>query len=215
MIVSLCECSLSSVIGIRDLTREEELLSAPSADLELTRDRSLEEVRLVANDISAFAFAGELWEMLLEFVDDVCRLLLRLPFALVASMIASSCRLKSSRASKDSNVAGPIWGSCCTCSSSGIPSATPCSATSNSLDSMFVLLGFSEPFSSLKPLGFAVGDFPFFCGDNISCSSVDALDDLVTLLPVVTTGRFNLGLNVCGYMASSTLSFFSWQTYSQ
>lgn len=49
--------------------------------LELTRDRSLDEVRLVANDISAFAFAGELWEMLLEFVDDVCRLLLRLPFA--------------------------------------------------------------------------------------------------------------------------------------
>ena len=51
--------------------------------LELTRDRSLDEVRLVANDISAFAFAGELWEMLLEFVDDVCRLLLRLPFALL------------------------------------------------------------------------------------------------------------------------------------
>jgi len=49
--------------------------------LELTRDRSLDEVRLVANDISAFAFADELWEILLEFVEDVCRLLLRLPFA--------------------------------------------------------------------------------------------------------------------------------------
>ena len=32
VIVSLCECSLSSFIGIRDLTREEELLSATSAD---------------------------------------------------------------------------------------------------------------------------------------------------------------------------------------
>lgn len=49
--------------------------------LELTRDRSLDDVRLVANDISAVAFADELWEMPFELVDDVCRLLLRLPFA--------------------------------------------------------------------------------------------------------------------------------------
>ena len=35
----------------------------------------------MANDISAAAFDDELWEMLLELVDDACRLLLRLPFA--------------------------------------------------------------------------------------------------------------------------------------
>lgn len=42
-----------------------------------------------------------------------------------------------------------------------------------------------------------------------------ALENLVSLLPVVTTGRLSLGLKVCGYILSSTLSFFSWQAYSQ
>ena len=49
--------------------------------LELIRDRSLDDVRLVANDISAVVFPDALWELVLEFVDEVCRLLLRLPFA--------------------------------------------------------------------------------------------------------------------------------------
>lgn len=69
--------------------------------LELTRDRSLDEVRLVANDISAFAFAGELWEMLLEFVDDVCRLLLRLPFACpnTHNFLVTVCKLHTNLSS--------------------------------------------------------------------------------------------------------------------
>ena len=36
-----------------------------------------------------------------------------------------------------------------------------------------------------------------------------ALEDRVNLLPVVMTGRVSLGLYVCGYMLSSTLSFLS------
>ena len=48
--------------------------------LELTRDRIPDEVRLVANDISPFVFAGELWEMLLELVADLRRLLPLLSF---------------------------------------------------------------------------------------------------------------------------------------
>lgn len=55
-------------------------MEAMQLTLEPTRDRSLDDVRLVANDISDVIFPDELWEMLLELLDDVWRRLLRLPF---------------------------------------------------------------------------------------------------------------------------------------
>lgn len=55
-------------------------MEAMQLTLEPTRDRSLDDVRLVANDISDVTFPDELWEMLLELLDDVWRRLLRLPF---------------------------------------------------------------------------------------------------------------------------------------
>ena len=46
-------------------------IEAKQRTLEPTRDRSLDDVRFVAKDISDVTFPVELWETLLELLDDV------------------------------------------------------------------------------------------------------------------------------------------------
>lgn len=88
-------------------------------------------------------------------------------------MIVFSCRLKFFRVFKDFNVVGFIWGFCCICFFLGIFFVIFCLVISNLFDLMFVLFGFLELFFLFKLFVFVVGDFFFFCGDNIFCFSVD------------------------------------------